>query len=197
MRKDLIWGLLAAFLVTVVIGSIYAGVQQSYRQGADDPQIQLAEDLAGVINSGHGPDELVGADRLDITASLAPFALFYDKNGEPTAGSGQIDGQLPKLPSGVIDFARNNNENRVTWQPKDNTRIALVIRKINDDKGFVAVGRSLREVEERVKLLGMMMVVAWAVALAGIAVTLVTMNFVNRKPKNEGPVESPNPPGNT
>ena len=35
----------AIAIITIIMGLIYASVQQTYRSNADDPQIQIAHDL--------------------------------------------------------------------------------------------------------------------------------------------------------
>ena len=63
-----------------------------------------------------------------------------------------------------------NGEDRVTWQPQGNVRIALVVTKVTGvQSGFIAAGRSLREVEKREDQLTKEVLGAWliAVVLAG------------------------------
>jgi len=44
--------LLIAIVVTGLIGLVYVAVQQDLRQGANDPQIQMAEDTAAKFANG-------------------------------------------------------------------------------------------------------------------------------------------------
>ena len=41
-----------AIIIVIFSGLVYAIVQQNYRQSANDPQIQIAEDLATAISQG-------------------------------------------------------------------------------------------------------------------------------------------------
>jgi hypothetical protein len=84
---------------------------------------------------------------INISASLAPFVVIYDADGNPMAGTGKLDNALPILPDGVLAYAKEHGQNRLTWQPRSDTRIATVI--LPYDKGFVLAGRNIREVEQR------------------------------------------------
>jgi len=41
-----------AFVATVLCGFVYGGIQQVYRNAADDPQIQMAEVAAAALAAG-------------------------------------------------------------------------------------------------------------------------------------------------
>jgi hypothetical protein len=122
-------------------------VQQSLRQGLNDPQIQMAEDAAYALNNGATTDSLIAGNKVEMSRSLAPFLIAYDSSGKPVAGSGVLNGELPSLPDGVLDYAKQNGEDRVSWQPDNDTRIASVI--VPYDHGYVLAGRNMREVEKR------------------------------------------------
>jgi hypothetical protein len=125
----------------------YATVQQSERQSANDPQIQMAEDTAAALNGGASIDSVLPKTQVEMSKSLAPFIVLYDVSGKPTATSGTLNGQMPVYPKGALDSAKGTGENRVTWQPADNVRIASVVVPFNG--GFVMAGRNMREVENR------------------------------------------------
>lgn len=125
----------------------YASVQQAYRQGANDPQIQMAEDAANALVDGQSMDAIMPAPKVSVAKSLAPFLIAYDSAGSVIGSSVALDGQTPELPLGVLDSTRQMGENRLTWQPREGVRIAAVIVSYKD--GFVLAGRSLREVEIR------------------------------------------------
>ena len=48
-----------AVIVTAFCGLAYVTVQQALRQGANDPQIQMAEDAAAALDGGAGVDAIV------------------------------------------------------------------------------------------------------------------------------------------
>ncbi|MCJ7707749.1 MAG: hypothetical protein MUO38_09050 [Anaerolineales bacterium] len=139
-----------ATAVTALSGLVYLAVQQELRQSANDPQIQLAQDAADVLARGGTADGVVPRSEIDVARSLAPFMIVYDDQGEAVASSGALHGQIPSLPAGVLDYVRENSEDRVTWQPEAGVRIAAVIVRFEGaESGFVLAGRSLREIEKR------------------------------------------------
>jgi len=137
---------------------VYTAVQQDLRQSANDPQIQIAEDAAARLSGGQPPPSVLPAAPVDIRSSLAPYMIVYDDSGAVAASSAILAGTTTALPSGVLSAVVSGrggkpwrgsppNESRFTWQPADGVRSAVVVRHY--DGGFVLVGRSLREVEER------------------------------------------------
>jgi hypothetical protein len=52
------WLPLAA-VTTLLCGLVYLAVQQSLRQGANDPQIQMAEDAAAALVAGSTPESVL------------------------------------------------------------------------------------------------------------------------------------------
>lgn len=159
----------AAYVVlTIIFGTIYTSVQQSLRLSANDPQIQIAEDAATEIKNGVVPDK-VASGKVDISTSLAPFIIIYDKNGNPIAGSGYLEGYLPHISAGVPQHASSGHDNMVTWQPQAKVRIASVTVKAGDV--YVLSGRNLREVEKRENTVMQLSGVGWFLSL-GVLVFL-------------------------
>ena len=150
----------------------YTSVQQAYRQGANDPQIQMAEDAVATLANGGSADAVVPVNQVPVDQSLTPFLIVYDAKGIVLASSATLDGQTPDLPDGVLDSAKQMGEDRITWQPRDGVRIAAVI--VPYQNGFVLAGRSLREVESRVDQLTTFTGLAWLLALAA---TLAVIAF--------------------
>lgn len=167
-RKFILW-IIFFVVITGFSGLVYGAVQQSFRQGANDPQIQLAEDTAANLDSGQPVQMDVPTRKVDVEKSLAPFVIIYDKNGKVTSSSGVLNGQTPELPSGIFDNVKNSGEERFTWQPQDDTRIAAVVTSYNG--GYVLAGRSLREVENREHKLTLQVAGVW-IAAVGIVTVL-------------------------
>lgn len=168
-----------AAVATLLCALVYMTVQQSLRMGANDPQIQMAEDAADALAGGAAPESLLPASRIDIARSLAPFLVIYNQAGEPLAASGLLHGQSPVLPLGVLDYVRTSGEDRLTWQPEGDVRIAAVVTSYTGPQtGFVLAGRSLREVEKRESQTESIVGVTWLVALAGSLVVAVLSEFV-------------------
>jgi hypothetical protein len=168
VRETLRRWLPVAAAIAVLCLLIYASVQQAHRSGADDPQIQMAEDAVRALESGATVASVLPAAKVEIERGLAPFVIVYDAQGQPVAGSGMLRGHLPAPPQGVFDFVRTNGEERVTWQPERGVRIASVVRRsAAPSAGFVLAGRSLREVEAREANLRNMCALALLAALGG------------------------------
>ncbi len=153
-------------LSTLMALFLYVTTQQIMRQGANDPQLQLARDGANSLNEGGSFDALVATRPFDIKKSLAPFVLVYDDFGQIRASSALFDGKNPTIPAGVLDSAKDNGENRVTWQPERGFRYALVVvRAEGSQAGYVVAGRSLREIESRERQFLLFIIIAWLVSL--------------------------------
>ncbi len=137
-----------ALILIVIFGTIYTVAQQVLRIGANDPQIQVAIDLAHDAAIGNK----ITADprKIDISQSLAPFVIVLDDKLNITSSNAYLDNKQPVPPKGVFEYAKSNMDDRITWQPKPGVRIALVVKYFEGkQKGYVAVGRSLTEVEKR------------------------------------------------
>lgn len=156
----------AATVLTVACGLVFLGLQQDLRQDANEPQIQMAEDLARALDGGAVPATLVTGSKVDLALSLAPFIAVYDQSGAVLATDGTLDGSPPRPPIGVLDTARSAGIDKVTWQPRAGVRIAAVV--VPWSGGTVLAGRSLRIVEERVTQLQVLVVAAW---IGGLIVT--------------------------
>ena len=188
----MLW-LLSAIILTVIFGSIYMTVHQSYRHLANDPQIEITEEVAAAIKQGADIQSMLPAANTDIGQSLSPFVLLYDKDGKAVGGSGMLDGQTPTPPEGIFAFVREHGEERLTWEPKPGVRIAAVVKRLDGDpSGFVLAGRSLREVEARAKQLTITVGVGWGASIVlSLLMLLVANGTLKRKEK---PAEEPAPP---
>lgn len=167
--------LVLAGISTVLALFLYAIPQQVLRQGADDPQLQLAGDLAVKLEQGVAPADAVPADQVDMAHSLAPFVIVYDDTGVPIASQAQLNGKAPAPPSGVFDHVRQHHDYRFSWQPvrgPDNgVRMAAVVLRVEHlttgGAGFVLAGRSLVQVEAREAHVKQLAGIAW-IAMMGL-----------------------------
>lgn len=165
--------------ITLVCGLVYFVVQQNYRTSANDPQIQIAEDTADLMEQGASASAMIPNHTVDIAKRLAPYAIVYDNTGNVLASSAQLDGKTPELPSGVFDFVRSHGQTRFTWQPKAGVRSAVAVVSYRGGKGgFVLAGKSLREVETREKKLLVQMVLGWAFIMAATFAAVVAFMFL-------------------
>lgn len=144
----------------------YGAAQQALRLGANDPQIAMAQDAADALSSG-SPMPAQPARTTDVAASLSPFLAYYDASGAPLSSTALLDGNIPVPPRGMLDAAKRAGENRVTWQPLPGVRIATIVVSVAPGKeaAYVLAGRSLREVERRIAVIGNDVLFGWAVTM--------------------------------
>nr|HET6901245.1 hypothetical protein [Ktedonobacteraceae bacterium] len=183
MKTILKHWLLIAVIITGFSGLLEATVQQVIRQAADDPQIQMAEDIAAALTDGQQVQNVVPAEKVDIAKSLATYIIVFDANGKAIASSAQLDGQIPTLPAGVFDYVKHNGEDRITWQPQTGVRSAIVVTQFQgSSSGFVLAGRSLREVEKREDDILQIILVGWVAILLGSLVATAAIFTILRNP---------------
>lgn len=162
MKTILKYWLLIAIVVTGLCGLLYGVVQQNIRQGANELQVQLAEDTAAKLASGQQVQNVVPTEKVDITKSIAPYLIVFDVTGKPIASSAQLNGQIPTLPPGIFNEAQQKGEDRFTWQPQPSVRSAVVVTPFKGSaRGFVLAGRSLREVELLEDHIGQIVLAGW------------------------------------
>ena len=181
--------LVLAGISTILAQALYTIPQQVLRLGLDDPQVQLADDLAVRLELGEAPTAAVPASSIDMARSLAPFVIAYDDQGHPLASQAMLNGATPAPPSGVFAYVRQHGQERVSWQPilghaqdqdritaqtgtrkMQGVRIAAVIQRVNGPhSGFVLAGRNMREVEAREHQVAQMAGLAW-LAMLGLIV---------------------------
>ncbi len=86
--------------------------------GANDPQIQMAEDAASALNAGASVESVLPPAKVEIAGSLAPFLMVFDNSGKVLGSSATLHGAMPDYPMGVLDSPRQMGQDRVTWQPE-------------------------------------------------------------------------------
>jgi len=106
MKRIVVYWLAAALLISIsgLYFTLYAALQQVLRGGANDPQIQMAEDTAARLVRGFPAASLVG-EPVDVSTSLAPFLIVYNPSGQVLAASASLDAhntRAPTLPPGVL-----------------------------------------------------------------------------------------------
>ena len=143
-----------AIITIILSGLAYVLVQQSYRNLANDPQIQVAQDISQAINAGQAtPDQIAPAQgSTDLAKSMATFVIIYGDDGKAIGSTAILDGKTPEIPKSALDASKAKGISKITWEPKKGIREAMVIAPFGGQKsGFVAVGRSLAEMEARIK----------------------------------------------
>jgi len=170
-----------AVAVTGIAALAYVLVQQDLRQGANDPQIQIVEDAAVKLAAGAKPATLIGAEKIEISESLTPFEIVTNEKGKIISSSATLDGAAPSIPKGVLTTAKEQGDNRVTWQPREGVRVALIAKYFGGaTPGYVLAGRSLREVEVRENQMLTLATSAWAGTLLASLVTTIALVYIAR-----------------
>ncbi len=95
-----------AFVTTVLCGVVYATVQNTIRQAANDPQIEIAHNIAMELAKGAPTDGLSSARKADMATTLSPFIMVFDENKKVVVNNSTISGKTPELPAGVLEEAK-------------------------------------------------------------------------------------------
>jgi hypothetical protein len=158
--KPIVLFILLSILFSGVYLTVYVTVHQSLRQSANDPQIQLAEDVASKLESGKQTDL---QPTIPSKNSLAPFVMIIDKDHKLVKSNAADIATLPLPPTGSFNLAKAGSEITFTWEPEHNLRFAAVIRyvKVGDKDVYVLAARSLREVEVRENRAFVTVAMAW------------------------------------
>lgn len=180
-----------AIVLAIVFGFAFTLAQQVMRQSANDPQIQIAEDTAAVLPTGDEPKFLTdnASNIIDMDKSLAPFLITFDNNGKLLVSTAKLNGTTPVPPAGVFAYAKAHGEDRITWQPAKGVRIAAVVAYYGGQReGYALVGRSLREVENRIAKLQNLAFWAW---LATTIFAIISSLFLDSRKKsfNHSPIK--------
>jgi len=166
-------------VISLMCGIIYVTVQQIYRQGANDPQFQMAEDAANAIARRANPGSLVSDPPKEISVSLSPFLIIYDSGEKPVASGAVLIGNIPTMPSGVLKYVKEHGEDVITWKPREGIRYALVLQKTKGESFyFVVAGRSLKKTEERISMLGRQVELGWLVSIVIVFIVTYTLKPV-------------------
>jgi hypothetical protein len=171
-RRFIPW-ILSAVIVTCFCGLIGVVVQQSFRQEANDPQIQMAKEMSAAFLNNQFTEETLKSSfetfipskiQVNVETSLSPWIQIYDASGENLYSSMMTsDAQsTPRVPKEVFERVDKQGENRITWQPKKGIRQAIVVTKFSGLRnGYIVAGRSLAEVEHRIGSMWMFIGIGW------------------------------------
>jgi len=160
MKKFLGPFLFLAASFTIVCGLIYVAVQQNYRQSANDPQIADIQDVTTALNAGQQLN--LAPDGTNLNTSMSTFIVLFDKDGNTLGSNAVLNGSMPKLPQGVFKSYKNSEPFKTfTWQPEKGVREAVVLGRVSSTGQFVAIGRSLKQIEVREDNLAEMVATGW------------------------------------
>jgi hypothetical protein len=180
LSKTIVIYLAIIFVATVILGTAYTGIQQAIRLSANGPQAEVCQNLVSELQKGKSPQSLsFSSDAADIRSNLSTFFIIYDKSGKAVAASVILDDSTPKIPAGVISYANQHGEDRVTLQPEAGLRFATVVRPAGNYD--VVCGRSLKESEKLQDLILRIFALGWVLSVAGILATWPILKFVKGK----------------
>lgn len=165
--------------ITAVLVVMYGITQTVYRQTANDPQVQRVHEVLEKIESGVSPTTIRSSFPIDLTTSLDTFIIITDESGKIQASDAFIAGRQPVPPVASLRYAAEHGQQRITWQPEDGVRLAIVTQTSKDKKTMVVVGRSLQEAEQRIRQLGMFAGAGWLVTLIGVYLSLVGVAMIS------------------
>jgi len=182
MKKVLKYWIPLAVGLTALTATMLGVSFYILRQMADDPQIQIAEDIAPILATGQDPRALEQQAKVDISKSLVQFIIVYDNDGKVVASTAKLNEESPIVPKDALEASKATGQNRITWMPQENVRSALVINRFEGEKpGYVVVGRSLREVEKRKQEMLKLGPLSWGASL--FSTLLASYIFLNRSKK--------------
>ena len=184
MNKAIIINYLGAgAAISIIMATFYVLVQQMYRDNANDPQIELACELKQRLEHGKSVEHLLPGDTIELGNSLRSFITFYNDEAIPLRSTALLNNKMPALPRGVYDFTKQNGEDWITWQPQTGIRIATIVVAVNHPFiKFIAVSRSLYEIEKRETNLSRTVFLSWFICISTIVICAI-FNFPTEKNK--------------
>lgn len=152
--------------ITLLSGLFFLLVQQSVRLGANEPLVEIAGELSERLSEKKGIPQEFPSKKIDMTRSLTTFFYVFDSSRNLIGTTASLNNGEATIPQGVLQIAKDKEENRVTWQPQRGVRNALVVKHFKgQSEGYVAVGKSLREVEQLEYTLQTLTAIGWITAL--------------------------------
>lgn len=140
----------AALIVLLCAFSLISALvsQQLLRRGANQPQQQMAERYAAELAGGADPADVLPTGRIDPSRDLDPFVIFYGPDFAPVHANATLGGLIPAPPPGVFEHAARQGGDVLTWMPRRDARVAMVMLGVNGPHpGYLLVGRSLSVTE--------------------------------------------------
>lgn len=156
-----VFAVAAYVLFALALGTVYFVVQHDGRNAVEDGPRAL---LSAADTSGQ-------PHHLDLSGYQGVFWMRYDAGDRPTGGNGYLHGALAAVPRGVLDDARRNGEDAVTWQPAEGLRFAIVAQPQRGGDVVVA-GQSLQRTELRASqtLIVIVLALIGGLVVAGAAI---------------------------
>jgi hypothetical protein len=189
LRTVIAIGLPLAAIASIILAIMYVQDQQILRQGANEPQVWMAETIAARLSAGAPISAFIPTQPVVLETDQSPYIVVYDAAGKPIAGNATVGGVLPALPVGVFGAHKDGgdtNDNRITWQPAPSIRQAVVITPFESSttRGYVLVGRSLHETQVREDVLTTRQFLGWAGTMIAVLIVSIIAAYLVRKREN-------------
>jgi len=162
--------LLIAIIITVIFGAVYVIGQQVLRRGANNEPTKLAQATVAKLKSGVAPRLAVNSTFNLEADNDSSFVVVYDKAGRVLGSGAFLNNAYPIPPKGVLTSATVGHNNKVTWQPATDLRLATVV--INTGNYYVLGARSLKLSEEFQDVWLFTLASSWATSMIVIFTTL-------------------------
>lgn len=155
----LIGWIVLMFMLTFTCLLGYLITQQALRLDANELPAALAIQTSLDLSHHRNTKIMLPTVPVDISKSLSPFVMIYDRKINLVATTALIHNQKPLYPKEILKALSQQNEIRVTWQPKPNLRFASVAMKYQN--GYIVSGRSLLETEKLINQIEKIVIAAW------------------------------------
>lgn len=174
--------------ICFVLGSIYVVTQQNIRQSANDLPTVMAKDAVDAIKHSLSSESdfwtLVPTKNIELSRSISPFLYITKSDGAKNnsdISNASLDEKTLSFPLGIFSYAKDHGVDKVTWQPKNGVREAIVVMPysfsngVTSFDGFVIAGQSLTEYENRIEKIGKTCLVLLLLGTIGNILTLFTL----------------------
>jgi len=156
-----------AVTATILIGFVYAALQQTIRLSYNWPQVDIVNDASYQLTHGMTVDALLKKYSLTtpIDTTGSAFLNVYSEDGRAMGGDGYLDGQLATPPVGYLQNSDSSpSYHAQTWAPQPDVRIAAVAQRvaIGNQTLFLVAGRNLNNPEQLTSYLLLVSGLIWA-----------------------------------
>lgn len=160
---------------TLVLGAVYAMVQQSTRLAADDLPLTTAEAVRYGLQRGAEPKDVVPTVKTELPEDSSVFVIVTDASQHILASSTSLNGKTPLPPRGVFEYTKVHGTDHFTWEPAPNVRLATRVLSYssNPSGGFIIAGQSLRTTENRIDVYTALAAAAWIAVVGWTFLTLI------------------------
>lgn len=174
-----------AAVFTLSILALYITTQQVLRLEANTQIAMMVQDIASQdIMSQIQPGSTIDYSRsVDVSKIASPFVIIADNTMHIVESSISVKGSEPTLSSGVFEYAKMKGENRLTWQPMQGVREALIVKYVSSASGgwYAIAGQSLQETEKLIDIIGIDLLMGWVGGnIILFAVTYLTKQWMSK-----------------